>query len=80
MAEAAEPEARTVIAGNLQRGDLLTHERRQYRVSAVGPVVRYRPRQDSVTVVRVTMRPTRKAGGRAVELDLEPCERVKIKR
>lgn len=62
-----------MIAGNAKPGTVIVHERRRWRVVSSGPVVLYRPRQESRTLTRLVLAPVRKAGGARITLDLDPC-------
>lgn len=47
----------TVTADELARGDRMTVDRLKGTISHVGAAVRYAPRRDSVSLVRITFRP-----------------------
>lgn len=68
-----------MIAGNAKPGTIIVHERRRWRVVSSGPVVLYRPRQESRTVTRLVLEPARRSGGERRTLDLDPCATLAVR-
>ncbi len=71
------------LAYRLERGDIIRHERRVYRVTAVDLMVLY-PRNARLTgaptrtAYRATMVPTRRSGGRSVQVTFEQTTLVTL--
>lgn len=78
--ESKNPTRKTVMAERLQRGDVLVHERRRYRVQTTCPTLQYRPRQTAECLLAVWAVPARRSGGRSIKLVLRPDEFVAVTR